>query len=119
MREAAEFEALRALLALEKRVLICLNKEDWYTRDDFEQILRQLREQVASLPRPVPHEDVVAVRAKPAAQKRVRVLPDGREHEDTVMLPPDTAALEARLREVVQRDGRELLLANLLLRSRA
>jgi uncharacterized protein len=114
-----EFESLRALLALEKRVLVCLNKEDWYTPEDSGAVLRQLREQAASLPRPVPEEDVIAVRARPAAQKRVRILPGGREHEETTMLPPDIAALETRLREVVQRDGRELLLANLLLRSRA
>jgi uncharacterized protein len=113
-----EFEALRALLALEKRVIVCLNKEDWYTQEDFDTVLRQLREQVRSVPRPLADEDVVAVRAKPSSLRRVRVLADGSEREDLVPVPPDISALQARLREVVQRDGRELLLANLLLRSR-
>jgi uncharacterized protein len=114
-----EFEALKALRAMEKRVLICLNKEDWYTPEDFDTVLRQLREQLQSLPMPLDPADVIPVRARPSIQRRIRILPDGAEHEDVMEQPPDISVLEKRLREIVQRDGRDLLLANLLLRSRA
>jgi uncharacterized protein len=113
-----EFEALRALVNMEKRVLICLNKEDWYTREDFETVLKQLREQVYGMDPWVTPDDVIAVRAKPSIQRRIREMADGTMREDEIVSPPDIAALEKRLREVVRKDGPDLLLANLLLRSR-
>jgi hypothetical protein len=66
----------------------------------------------------VPREDIVAVRSRPAARTRVRVLPDGRETEETVEVEPDIAPLARRMMEIVKRDGRDLLMANLLLRAR-
>lgn len=114
-----EFEALRSLVAMEKRILICLNKEDWYTTEDFDAVLRQVREQIQNLPGRIAAEDVLPVRARPSAQKRVRILADGSAQEESVFVPPDISALAERLRAVIVRDGRDLLLANLLLRSRA
>jgi uncharacterized protein len=113
-----EFEALRALVAMEKRVLICLNKEDWYTPQDFETVRKQLREQVHGMEPWVTPDDVIPVRAKPSVQKRIRELPDGTTREEDQVFLPDIGALEARLRTVVRKNGPDLLLANLLLRSR-
>jgi uncharacterized protein len=113
-----ELEALRALVNMEKRVLICLNKEDWYTREDFDTVLKQLREQVYGMDPWVTRDDVIPVRARPAVQRRVVEMADGTVREEEVVSPPDIAALEKRLREVVRKDGPDLLLANLLLRSR-
>jgi hypothetical protein len=46
------------------------------------------------------------------------VLPDGTQQQQVVDQPPDIQRLAERMLEIVQHDGRELLLANLLLQSR-
>jgi uncharacterized protein (DUF697 family) len=48
----------------------------------------------------------------------VHVLPDGSEERESVTEPPDISSLARRMMSIVQRDGRDLLLANLLLQSR-
>lgn len=100
---------------LGKRVVICLNKEDWYTPEERERLLAQIRELTGAM---VPAEDTVAVRARPGRRVRLRVLPDGSEEEEEVALEPDIAPLARRMMDIVEKDGRDLLMANLLLRAR-
>lgn len=111
--KAYEVELAGVLLDMEKRLLVCLNKEDWYAPAEERELVAQIAEQ---LPR-VARADVVAVRAAAATRPRVRVLADGREEQDAVETPPDVALAE-RMLAVVRRDGGDLLLANLLLQSR-
>jgi small GTP-binding protein len=73
--KAYESELLDALAAMEKRVVVCLNKEDWYDAAERDELLRQIAEQVKPA---VGAADVVAVRSRPTARRRVRVLSDGR-----------------------------------------
>jgi hypothetical protein len=110
-----EYDMLVELAALEKPLIVCLNKEDWYSEDDRERLCEQLAEQVHPV---LPTADVVAVQARPAGRLRVRVTPDGRQLEEQVELEPDISALAERMLERIGRDSRELLLANLLWRSR-
>lgn len=113
--KAYEIELLRALSAMEKRVLVCLNKEDWYDAEQRDELVGQLSEQAA----PAVHAgDVVAVRSRPTKRQRVRVLSDGSEQSEEVSVDQDIGALARRLLAIVDRDGRDLLLANLLLQSR-
>jgi small GTP-binding protein len=112
--KAYEIELAEKLLQMEKRLIVCLNKEDWY--DDRQQ--RDLVDQIAAQLPQVELADIVAVRAAAAARPRVRVLPDGREERDFVEAPPEVRPLAKRMLEVVRRDGPDLLLANLLLQSR-
>ena len=109
-----EVDLAEMLLAMEKRLLVCLNKEDWYDDAEEQRLNRQIAEQLPQLAR----ADIVAVRAGVATRPRVRVLPDGREERELVESPPDVRPLAKRMLEVVRRDGRDLLLANLLLQSR-
>jgi len=102
------------LLEMEKRVLVCLNKEDWYDVRQEAELVGQIAEQLPRLDR----ADVVAVRAATAVRPRVRVLADGREERNFVETPPDVQPLAKRMLEVIRRDGSDLLLANLLLQSR-
>ena len=113
--KAYESELLEALAAMEKRIVVCLNKEDWYDTHQRDELLRQISEQVTPA---VSVSDVVAVRSRPAKRRRVRVLSDGAEQEEEVPIEPDIGPLARRMMSIVQRDGRELLLANLLLQSR-
>jgi small GTP-binding protein len=110
-----ESELLDALAAMEKRIVVCLNKEDWYDSPQRDELLQQIGEQVAPA---VKVADVVSVRSRPTKRKRVRVLSDGSEQEEEVPVEPDIEPLARRLLKIVDRDGRDLLLANLLLQSR-
>ncbi len=110
-----EFALLRRLGEMEKRILVCLNKSDWYGTENLARLKAQIVEQLRSI---VAEEDVVAVAAQPVERRRVRVLPDGREEEETVTVPPNIERLAERMLQVVRKDGRDLLLANLLLQSR-
>jgi hypothetical protein len=114
LREA-EHDLLARLGQMEKRIIVCLNKQDWYPDDDRRRLLDQLCEQVAPV---ATAQDVVAVRARPATRTRIRVLPDGSTTEEQVELAPDISPLADRLLQVVRGEGESLLLANLLLQSR-
>jgi len=109
-----EVDLTEKLAEMEKRVIVCLNKEDWY--DDQEQV--QLISQITAQLPAITAADVVAVRAGAVSRTRIRVAADGSEVEETLEMPPSVQALAERLMQVIQRDGRELLLANLLLQSR-
>jgi GTP-binding protein EngB required for normal cell division/uncharacterized protein (DUF697 family) len=110
-----EVRFLEILSAMEKRIVVCLNKEDWYTPEDRELLLDQIAEQARRL---VPRENIVAVRARPTVRVRTRVLADGTQSDETVAVESDISALAERLQAIVNRDGTDLLLANLLLQSR-
>jgi len=114
LRES-EFQLLRRLGDMEKRVLVCLNKEDWYEPESLRRLIGQLTEQVRGMVSP---EDVVPVRSLPTKRPRIRLLTDGRQEEELVDVPPDISPLAGRMMDVVSGDGRDLLLANLLLQSR-
>jgi len=113
--KAYELALLRVLGAMQKRTLVCLNKEDWFRQRDRAELVGQIAAQVAPL---VPDSDVVAVRAQPAPRHRVRVLADGSEVDETVRSESEIGDLADRMLHIVARDGRDLLMANLLLRSR-
>ena len=110
-----EFELLEKLAEMEKRVVVCLNKHDWYDQDERDSLVSQISEQVGNL---IHKDDVVTVQSGPVKRTRVHVLPDGRQEEEQVDMPADITPLAERLIRIVKRDGRELLLANLLLQSR-
>jgi uncharacterized protein len=113
--KAYESDLLEALAKMEKRIVVCLNKEDWYDAPQRDELLRQLSEQVAPA---VKVKDVVAVRSRPTKRRRVRVLTDGSEQDEEVPVEPDIGPLAKRMMSIVERDGRQLLLGNLLLQSR-
>lgn len=112
----SEHALLVTLGQMEKRVLVCLNKADWYEESEKRKLLGQISSQVQNL---LPASDVLAVRAQPTMRTRVRVLAGGAEQEEQVPVPADISPLARRMLEVVRADGRELLLANLLMRSRS
>lgn len=110
-----ESELIESLGSMEKRIVVCLNKEDWYEARERDELLRQIGEQVAPA---VAAADVVAVRSRPTTRLRVHVLADGTEESREVPVEPDISPLADRMLSIVKRDGRHLLLANLLMQSR-
>lgn len=111
----SEFELLEVLLAMEKRVLVCLNKEDLLRPEDRDELLQQIAGQVRGS---IAREDLLAVQANPSRRVRMVVSPDGSTCEQEVEVQADIGPLAQRMLEVVRRDGRDLLLANLLMQSR-
>ncbi|GAB4197666.1 MAG: DUF697 domain-containing protein [Phycisphaeraceae bacterium] len=115
LRES-EFETLKVLGELKKPLHVVLNKTDWYGDKQRDDLLRQITKQV----RPwVDPRDVTAVQARPISRTRVIVKPDGTEERQVIDVPPDISVLARRMLGTINRDGRDMLLANLLLRSRA
>lgn len=110
-----EHRFIEHLVTMEKPVLVCLNKEDWFQPADRDRLLQQIAGHLHGL---VPTENIVALRAQPVARIRTRVLPDGTHCDESVEVEADIRALADRMRAIVKRDGRDLLLANLLLQSR-
>lgn len=110
-----ERDLLKVLAEMEKRIVLCLNKEDWYDDAQRRELLSQIREQVVGL---VKADDVLAVHSRPIKRKRVRVLAGGQEEEELVTEPADITPLANRMVEIVEREGGDLLLANLLMQSR-
>jgi hypothetical protein len=110
-----EFKLLSQLHEMEKRVLVCLNKSDWFRETDRQILAGQIIEQTRRMIAP---EDVLTLRAQPGRRVRVRVLADGSEVEETVDVEPDISPLAERMLDIVEQDGRDLLAANLLLRAR-
>jgi small GTP-binding protein len=113
--KAYESDLLQTLAAMEKRIVLCLNKEDWYDPEQRDELLQQIAEQVTST---VKVADVVAVRSRPTKRRVVHVLSDGTEEDREVGVEPDIGPLAQRMLAIVKKDGRELLMANLLLQSR-
>lgn len=114
LRES-EHGLLEMLGQMEKRVIIALNKSDWYSADDREKLIGQISRQTTSF---VNAKDIVAIQAQEGSRIRRRVTPDGREVEEQVPIEPDIEPLADQMMAIVKKDGKELLMANLLLQSR-
>ncbi len=114
LRES-EHDLLERLGQMEKRVIICLNKSDWYSDVDREKLKGQINRQTADF---VQAADIVSIQAQPGQRIRRKILADGSELEETVSIPPNIDPLANRMLSVVKQDGKDLLMANLLMQSR-
>lgn len=114
LRES-EHGLLEMLGQMEKRIIVALNKSDWYSQSDREKLVGQIGRQTTAF---VQASDIVAIQAQEGSRIRRRVMPDGKEIEETVAIDPDIEPLADRMLEIVKKDGKDLLMANLLLQSR-
>lgn len=114
LRES-EDRLLKKLGEMEKRIVVCLNKADWYTPSDRDKLVSQIQRQTA--PR-VDHSDVVAIQSEATKRKRNRVASIGQTIEEWVDVPINMEPLAERMTEILRREGKSLLAANLLLQSR-
>lgn len=111
----AESQLLEQLAEMEKRILLCVNKSDWFKDSDRDRLTDQLHSQTKAW---IDRQDIVRVSPNPAPRTVVRVLANGDEVEEQVPVDPDISMLAKRMLAVVRRDGSDLLLSNLLLKSR-
>ena len=111
----SEHELLTQLGQMEKRVIICLNKSDWYSPTDQEKLVNQISQQTVNF---VNQKDIVCIQAQLGHRTRRKILADGTEVDETITVEPNIEPLASRMLQIVKEDGKGLLVANLLLRSR-
>lgn len=111
----AEYRLVEHLGKMQKRVIVCLNKQDWYSETDRRRLTEQISEQLRGMVTPA---DIVGVQSQATQRPRIRRLENGDEIEELVDVPPDIRPLAERMLAVIEHDGHDLLLANLLLQSR-
>ena len=111
----SEHDLLSQLGQMEKRTVICLNKSDWYSQSDRDKLVGQIFDQTGAF---VSKEDIVCIQAQAGTRTRRKILADGTEIEESVQVDPNIAPLANRMVAIVKKEGKELLLANLLLQSR-
>jgi len=104
-----EMQSLRELCAVQRTVLLVLNKADRYTDEERGMLLQRLTERCADL---LPRERIITASAAPRPETVIRVGPDGRETEIKRPLAPDTALLRERLWTLLEREGHTLAALN-------
>jgi len=94
-----EHMALQPLLALNKPLIVAFNKVDRYSSDDRIRIRQRLAERFVSSP-----QVTIAGIATQPTRRIVRVGPDGEEHEEEQVLPPQIDELRAAVQSALDRD---------------
>ena len=105
----AELDALRALSAVGRPLLLVLNKTDRYNDAERTQLHDALLEHARGVVQP---ENLVFTAAQPAPQWVVRVDEHGDEVEQQRERRPDVRALKERLWQILERDGKTLAALN-------
>lgn len=104
-----ELQALRALLAEGRPVIVVLNKSDLYTADERDKLLESLRSRTTGL---VDADSIVAVAASPRPQSVVEVDTDGREVSTERPRAPDIELLQVKLWDILDAEGKTLAALN-------
>ncbi|MBX3725440.1 MAG: GTP-binding protein [Xanthomonadales bacterium] len=104
-----EREALDRLLALQRPLLLVLNKADRFPPETRARLLTRLRELAGPT---LPAENVIAVAALPAPLARIERDARGGERRHAQAREPEIAALQSRLLEILEREGRSLAALN-------
>lgn len=103
----SEYQALRSLIEMGKRLLLVFNKTDRYTSADQAVVIQALAQKVKGA---MPAKDVIAIAAAPQPV----TLASG----ETITPDPDLQTLLKRMAKVLTAEGAELLADNLLLQSK-
>jgi len=104
-----ELDALKAVLAQGRPVLVVLNKSDLYTADERDALLRSIRAKTEDLIDPA---YVVSTAAQPRPQAVVEVDSDGNETASERMREPDVAELRLTLWDILEAEGKTLAALN-------
>lgn len=105
-----EFSALLTLTAASKPIIVVLNKVDLYSKTQRDRLLEILR--TDRLEGIIPADDVVATMADPREVEVITESADGSTRSQWRSPDPDVQQLKARVIEVLEQDGMELLALN-------
>jgi GTPase SAR1 family protein len=104
-----ELEALKAVLAQGRPVLIALNKSDLYTESQRDALLSAIRSKTDGIIDPA---YVISTAAHPRAQTVVAVDASGAETTSARTQEPDVAELRLKLWEILEAEGKTLAALN-------
>ena len=104
-----EREALQRLIDAHRPLLLVLNKADRFSDDECERLLDHLREYAGAR---IPATNVIAAAARPVPVTRIDIDAGGRETRTRQARAPDIAALQSRLVDILEREGRTLAALN-------
>lgn len=104
-----EYAALRLLHELDKPIILVLNKIDLFKQRELEETLQSVRRKVQPM---IGDADIVFAAADPRPSIRLVTLPDGREREEEVRREPVIEDLQARILEILQREGKAVVALN-------
>ena len=104
-----ELDALRAVLAQGRPVLVALNKADLYTSSESEALLRSIRTKTDGLIDP---GHVILAAGQPRAQVVVEVDASGNEVTTERAREPDVDGLRLKLWEILEKEGKTLAALN-------
>jgi GTPase len=106
---ATELDALQRLLALQRPLLVVLNKIDRYHSRQRAELRASLSAKLDGL---VPHDRVIEVCALPAPQRVLQVQADGSEVEIERTRPADVSLLRERVLSILESEGKTLAALN-------
>ncbi len=104
-----EIDALRSVVAQHRPILLILNKSDRYTQDERDALLSSIRRHAGGL---VDGQNVVSAAANPAIQQVIRVDEAGNETWSERRPPPNIAAVQERLWQILEAEGKTLAALN-------
>lgn len=104
-----EFAALKLLHELDKPIILVLNKIDLFKRRELEETLASVRRRVVPM---IGDADIVFAAADPTPSVRLVTLPDGSEREEEVKRAPIIEDLQARILEILSREGKAVVALN-------
>ncbi len=104
-----ELDALKALLAQGRPVIVALNKSDLYTRSEVDALLASIRAKTKGLVEP---DHIIIAAAQPRAQSVVEIDASGNEITSERARRPDVAALRLKLWDILEAEGKTLAALN-------
>ena len=104
-----EYAALVELAAVQKPMIVVFNKSDLYSDEDLEKLIALVQERVREL---VPAEHFVVTAADPRKVEYVYVDDAGKETVEWKKPAPQVDSLKARILEIFEQEGLELIALN-------
>ena len=104
-----ELEALKAVLAQGRPVIVALNKSDLYTSGELDALLSSIRAKTLGLIEP---DHVIVAAAQPRAQSVVEIDASGKEFTTERARDPDVTALRLKLWDILEAEGKTLAALN-------
>lgn len=104
-----ELDALRAVTAEGRPVLLALNKSDLYSVDEQQALLQAIRNKAGGVINPA---NIVTVAAEPRPQRVIDIDANGESREFERARDPDVAMLRLKLWEIIEAEGKTLAALN-------
>jgi len=104
-----ELDALKAVLAQGRPVLVVLNKADLYTSDERAALLSSIRGKTEGI---IDADQIVCAMAEPRGQTVVEIDADGGEKTSVRALQPDVSELRVKLWDILEAEGKTLAALN-------